>query len=314
MILIAVLFSCKKEETPVPKPEPGDVTSASVTMGSDYKYQTYFDLKTNSVVGVNLKTDWDLGFECSQNGFQVILNAAKSMYAYNTNISDFNSITDTIGFETNKKWDAPSGDMDSTAIGDWQTNTSVYIIDRGYNEIGTHQGFRKIQFLSVNELSYQIRFADLNGDNEKTMKIDKDDAYNFSFLSFSTQNTVMIEPPKETWDLVFTQFLHVFYEPELIIYLVTGCVLNRYQTSAIKDVNIDFSEITLDYAENKILKSEIDVIGYDWKTYTGGAYITNSEYNYIIKDSEGFYYKLHFIDFYSETGQKGTPVFEFQQL
>ncbi len=309
-----LLFSCKKEELPVPAHDPGNVTTATVNMESNYKWQLFYDLKTNTVVGQNLKTSWDLGFEATSSGYRIILNTSKAMFARNTGNTDFTAITDTIGFAVNKKWDEASGNLDSTAIGDWRTTNNVYVIDRGYNETGVHQGFRKIQFQTEDANKYIVRFSQLNGTGDVTLQINKDSTYNFQFLSFNTSNVLIVEPPKATWDLEFTQYTHIFYDIPPIPYLVTGCLLNRHNTTAIMDSLVTFASIDLPSAENYILSPNINTIGYNWKTYTGGVFVTRPQMNYIIKDSEGFFYKLHFIDFYNDSGIKGNPKWEFQQL
>lgn len=311
---IFLLFSCKKAELPVPAHDPGNVTTTTVNMESNYKWQLFYDLKTNNVVGQNLKTSWDLGFEATENGYRIILNTSKAMFARNTGNINFTSITDTIGFALNKKWDEPSGNLDSTAIGDWRSANNVYIIDRGYNETGVHQGFRKIQLQTVDANKYIVRFSQLNGTGDITLQINKDSTYNFQFLSFNTGSVLIVEPPKALWDLEFTQYTHIFYSTTVTPYLVTGCLLNRYKTIAKMDSLVTFSSINLASAENYILSPSINTIGYTWKTYTSGLYVTHSQMNYIIKDSEGFYYKLHFIDFYNGSGVKGNPKWEFQQL
>lgn len=314
MCLTVAFFSCKKDELPVPKHDPGNVITQTVNMNADYKYQFYFDLETNTVVGQNLKTVWDIAFETSASGFHVILNTSKVMFAYNTGNTSFAAVTDTSGYDANKRWDEPSGHLDSTAIGNWQTNTPVYIIDRGYSPTGAHQGFRKIQFLSVTPTSYTLRFSQINGTGDTTLLVAKDSTYNFAYLSFATSSTIMVEPPKDSWDLLFTQYTHIFYEPEAMPYTVTGCLLNRYQTSAAKDSVTIFSQINYEFASALTLSTDINVIGYDWKYFTGSTYITNTLYNYIIKNRKGKYYKLHFIDFYNNVGEKGNPTWEYQQL
>lgn len=308
--------SCHKDEIPVQPHDPGAVITQAVNMGSDYKWQIYFDLGTNTVVGQNPKTAWDLGFETSADGYHVVVNGAKNMLVYNTHQTDFTAVTDTNGFEHNKRWDEASGNLDSTAIGDWRGTQKVYIINRGYTETGVHQGFRKIQFQSVNSTTFTVRFANLNGTNDVTMTIPKDSTYNLSFLSFNgTGSVVMIEPPKKDWDLVFTQYTHIFYnETPVMPYLVTGCLMNRYKTKALMDAGVNFSQIDYTYAAGKILSPAINTIGYSWKDFTGSIFITRPERNYIIQDANGIYYKLHFIDFYNASGVKGNPKWEFQQL
>jgi hypothetical protein len=34
---------------------------------------------------------------------------------------------------------------------------------------------------------------------------------------------------------------------------------------------------------------------------------------YVLRDSEGFIYKLPFLDFYDDNGQKGAPTFALQR-
>lgn len=309
---IFLLFSCKKEELPVPAHDPGNITTSTINMESNYKWQIYFNLKTNSVVGQNLKTAWDLGFETRENGYRIILNSSKAMYSYKTNSTNFSSVTDTAGFSIGKTFDTPNGSLDSTAIGNWQSSQNVYIISRGYSESGIHQGFRKIIFQNADTEKYTVRFAELNGTGETTLIIPKDSAYNFSFLSFTSSTTVTIEPKKNEWDIAFTQYL----ESLSTAYLVTGCVLNRYNTSAKMDSLTLLNDITYSFAQSQILSTNINTIGYTWKEFdfSSSTYTVFPQMNYIIKDSEGFYYKLHFIDFYNSSGIKGNPKWEYQKL
>jgi hypothetical protein len=58
-------------------------------------------------------------------------------------------------------------------------------------------------------------------------------------------------------------------------------------------------------------------IGYDWKTHAqgpGGAYSIAPKVTYIIKDTEGHYYKLRFLDYNNALGQSGYPKFEFIRI
>ena len=312
-LVILLLASCKKEELPVAKHNPGDVLTYAVNLESNYKWQYFYNLETNSIISKNLKTIWDLGFESSAAGFHIILNNSKAMYAWNKGVQSFASISDTTGFFHNKQWDDPSGDLTQTAIGDWRNNNATYIIDRGYNEDGTALGFRKIQFQQVDDKKYKVRIANLDGTGDVTLQLIKDSTYNFQFLSFQTNSLLIVEPPKSTWDLCFTQYTHVFYSP-LMTYLVTGCLLNRYQTTAAADSIQTFNAITYDNSKSAVYSNHINTIGYDWKTFSGNTYTTHPEKNYLIKNSKGFTYKLHFIDYYNAQGVKGNPKWEFQKL
>lgn len=308
-----LLLSCEKEEIPVEAHDQGDIITNSVKMEADYRYQLYFDLETNTMVKQHHKTIWDLGFETSATGNKVVLNTSKLMYAANTQQTNFASVVDTAGLTF--KWDASSGNLDSTAIGTWTAN-NVYVIDRGFDELGAHQGFSKIEFLSVNTTEYTIHFSNLDGTNDKTINITKDTNYNLTFLSLNG-NVVSVEPLNENWDLAFTQYTYIFYdETPITPYIVTGCLSNRNKIEVAQVFNKDFADITFADVSNYTFSSDIDVIGYSWKEYDFGAsnYIIYYNKNYLIKSTEGKYYKLHFIDFYDSFGVKGTPTFEFQEL
>lgn len=315
IVSIAFFFcSCEKDELPVEPHSAGSAFTSAVDMNADYKYQVYFDLETNRMVGQCLKSSWDIGFEADATGFHVIVNSAKSMFAWNTGDTSFVSLTDTAGFAIGKMWDAVSGTLDSTAVGDWTSGQHTYILDRGYNELGLHQGFRKVRFESVSSFDYTLRFANMDGSGEVLMTIPKDTTFNFTFLSFANGGQLMtVEPPKRDWDLVFTQYIHIFHDP-VQPYLVTGCLLNRYQTSAARDTVMNFNDITFQSLSNFTLYSAINTIGYDWKNFNGTSYITDPSINYLILDQHGFFYKLHFIDFYNQSGIKGNPKWEFQRL
>ncbi len=313
IILLFLLTSCDKGELPVSKHDPGDVTAQTVNIDATYKWQIYYNLKTNTVVGQNLKTIWDLGFETGPQGWHIILNQAKFMFVYNTGKTVFEEVVDTNGFSPGRRWDAPSGDYDSTAIGYWQDHKAVYIVDGGYSETGVQQGFYKVQFLAVDNYSYTLRFSKINGTNDTTMQIIKDNTCNYTFLSLKNSKTVLVEPPKDTWDLVFSQYTHVFNNP-IEPYLVSGCLLNKFQTSACSDSSKSFAAINFENISDYTFTSAVNSIGYNWKKYDNGTYVTNPRIVYIIKDSHGLYYKLHFIDFYNQSGVKGNPKWEYQKM
>lgn len=313
VLLIGVLFfSCERDEIPVAPHDPGDVITQRFSMEPDYRYQLFYDLGTNAMVSSNLKVDWDLGFESAPEGFHVILNTAKLMYAAQVVATDWSVIKDTAGL--NFRWDMPSGNFDSTAIGDWRTHQDVYVIDRGFDPEGKHQGFKKVLIKDVNETAYEVQVANLDNTNEITYTVPKAFAYNFTFLSLE-DGVAEVQPPKTDWDLSFTQYTHVFTDP-VSTYLVTGVLANRDGVEIAAVFDKDFGAITIEDIKLYQFSNAIDAIGYDWKWYSfdSGSFLILSEQNYIVKTTEGRYFKLHFIDFYDDEGVKGNPTFELQEL
>lgn len=316
MCCVAFL-GCLKEEMPVQKHEPGSVIAGSVDMGMLYKSQVYYDLRTNTVVGVNDKTIWDLGFENGRAGYRVLLNSAMSMYVLNTNSTVFAAVSyaDTNGFSQHKQCDSYMGSLDSTAIGNWRLNYPVYIVDRGFDETGKHQGWVKLQISTVTDTTYSGRYALLDGSDYHEFSVTKDSNYNCSFFSLATHEQVMAEPPKTKWDVVFTQYTYLFFDKvPAVPYLVTGCLLNRFQTHAYADTVHTFEHTYLSSVSEKLFTDDISAIGYDWKTFNGSKYTIRPSNNYIIRTAEGLFYKLHFTGFYNSAGVKGNPQWEYQQL
>ncbi|RYD58185.1 MAG: hypothetical protein EOP56_04495 [Sphingobacteriales bacterium] len=311
LIVALCLTSCMRKEIPAAPHVAGDVTTATVDMNEDYKWQIFYSLKNNEIVSKNLRTDWDLGFECGASGYHIITNTARFMFAYNTGKTDFSAfaLADTVGFANGKNIDMPSSSLDSTAIGDWRKRTPVYVVSNNDKQIF------KVQCLPA-ERGYKVRFAKLNGGGglEQTVVIKKDDNYNFMFLSLTAGNIINVEPPRASWDVVFTNYTHLFYDMNTP-YSVTGCLLNRYNTIACMDSSVAFDQIDHILAARYQLSPQINIIGYNWKEYnlSKGIYITFTKMNYIVRTSDGVYYKLRFLDF-ARNNVKGNPKWEFQAL
>lgn len=312
-IAAVLFFSCEKEELPIEPRTPGPEITDQVMMGGDYGQQLFYRLRDNQVVSQNAKTAWDLGFECGPAGWRIMLNSARGGAAATLETSDFTSVTSTTGADWN--WDAHSGNPDSTAIGDYRNTDRVILIDRGFNPQGNHTGYRKMTVLDVDENSYSVRIAELNGDDDTTLTIEKSASTNYRAFSFDNLEPVEIEPDKTEWDLMFTQYIHLFTDP-LTPYLVTGVLINPYETAVAKVTARAFSDIQLEHVGEYDFNFDRDIIGYNWKVYDfeSANYVVNANVSYIIQNSEGRHFKLHFIDFYNDLGERGAPKFELQEL
>lgn len=310
-----IIFACEKKELPAPAYNRGDIITTQVQMTPTYNNQIWFRLSDNSIVSTNNKMDWELGFESSQSGFHIILNSSKAMKAYKTNFTELNQVTDTTGVEINGIADRPTGNLDSTAIGNWKTNNTVYIINRGYNHLGQQQGFYKLKIHSVSPSHYNFEYAEIGGTTIYQGLVTKNADYNFNIFSLTTNQQLIIEPKKTDYNLCFTQYSHVYYNP-IHFYQVTGVLSNNYNTRIARFSNKPFNDITASDTINKTFTSDKNIIGFDWKTFsfTTNLFTIDPTICYIIHDSKGFYYKLHFIDFYNENGIKGYPKFEYKKL
>lgn len=319
--LCVLLAGCIPEEDPIAPYDRGSAAQAEVELGSDYRYQVFFDVEMNSVVGTNEITGWDLGFRCDPDGHHIVLNSAKIMSVADMGPVEFESVTSKNGLVWN--YDRPSGEWDSTAIGRWWnedeasvvTKGHVYVLDRGYGPDARAIGYAKMTILSATASSYIVRTATLDNRDDRTSEIPRDTSRNVMGLSLDSGSPVNVEPPKDAWDLLFTRYTHLFHDPEFTPYSVTGILLNRYRTEAAVDRIRTFEEISSEAIDSYEYGSRLDLIGYDWKTFDlqSGTYTMHSPV-YLLKDSRGFYYKLRLLDFYNGSGEKGYPRIESQKL
>ncbi|MFT7155618.1 MAG: hypothetical protein ACI8Q1_000620 [Parvicella sp.] len=314
LILVIFFSQCKKEELPIPKRADSNLIVQSVNMNTDYKYQIFFDLESNSMTGSNVKTDWDLAFNCNILTPAINLNGAKYMSVWNTGYVNFADIPDVQLAEW--KYDTPESHIIQTAFGNqWITqNGLVYVVDRGYDPSGALLGYFKCTISLLPNGSFEIKSADLDGDNETTIIITPDIARNRLTYSYDTKDIVSFEPKKDNWDILFSQYTYVY--PDSQTYLVNGVLINEFETRIAIDSVMSFSDITI--ADTNIFEftNRIDEIGFDWKYYdfSTGSFIILPNKSYVIKTSESKVFKLRFIDFYDENGVKGFPTFEFQEL
>jgi hypothetical protein len=317
-----ILASCEKTEDPVTLPAKGQAEVMRVDMGEDYADQVFFDFETNSIVSTSKVNSWDLAFETTADGKHVFINGGKDIFVLNTHTSDITSTEYLLPKSGDKSWsfDAPGGSGNATAIGEWSgpnniSNNEVYIIK--LNPTLFADTFKKIKLVSVDPSQYVMTYADMRSKEVKTIVIPKDPAYNYAFFSFDNGGVISYpEPPKDSWDVVFTRYRHIYTELENFPYLVSGVLLNPYNTRAAEDSTAGYSSFTTASIATAKFYTDRDVIGYDWKSYDldKGRYSVNTKKGFIIQTRKDQFWKLHFLDFYNDQGVKGSPSFEFERL
>jgi hypothetical protein len=248
------------------------------------------------------------------------MNGGKDIWVYNTHQSDINAVVEPPKIKNNEwLFDAPCGLPDSTGIGHWvksrRAASDVYVIKM--NPTHFKDTFRKITLVDFSTTEYHMMYGDLRSGNVKTITIPKDDKYNFAYFSFDEGGKIVYpEPPKESWDIVFTRYRYIYRDLNNFPYIVTGALLNPYKTTAYRDSSSGFEAITItNVATAKFLKFR-DVIGFDWKSYDipTAKYTVNKKVTYVLNTRQGQFWKLRFLDFYNSNGKTGSPSFEYERL
>lgn len=319
IIAMTIIYSsCFKKDKPVVLPAPGDAKVYSVGMGSNYATQVYFRLSDGKTTANPFKV-WDLAFETSLSGYHIWMNGGNMQWIANSHSTNFSAVTDTIGL--NFMYDVSSWSIDSNAVGEYLTagasslsKNEVYVIDRG-DSVPQNARFKKFIIRTENDASYFLVYANLDGTFADSLTIVKNPSYTYSYFNFEN-GQLNFEPLKTDWDILFTRYRYVFTNQTPVLpYLVNGVLLNQGTLVAL-DTTQKFDSIDLAFAQSKSFSSKKDFIGFGWKYYDfpSATYLTKSHFNYIIKDRNGVYFKLHFVDFYNDLGEKGYPKFELKQL
>jgi hypothetical protein len=317
-----LLTSCEKTEQPVKLPAKGSAEVARVDMGEDYTDQVFFDFETNSIVLTNQINSWDLSFENGAAGSHIFINGGKDIYVYNTHTTDLTATSFQLPKLSDKAWsfDLHTGNPGTTAIGEWANSSrisknEVYILK--LNPANFADTFKKIQLVVVDDNKYVLRYGDMKSAETKTITINKESIYNYAYFSFDNGGMVTYpEPAKDSWDIVFTRYRHIYTELENFPYLVSGVLLNPNNTMAAEDSTTGYTDMNINTVATAKFYSNRDLIGFDWKSYDldKGKYTVKTKKGYLVKTRKEQYYKLHFTDFYSEQGVKGSPAFEFERL
>lgn len=194
---------------------------------------------------------------------------------------------------------------------------------------GDSRGWKKLQILRATN-GYKIRYADLNTGSEiKEYIITKDTDYNFAFFNLKTGTPVKIQPKKKSWDIAFTTFTNevfmgpgnsagsYFYADFVTINTLDG--VGAYQVNVTGNLEQAYAAFKLkDVDPGKFVMNDHRAIGDKWRTTTGTSDnpvpFVYSDRFFILKDPNGFYFKLKFTAMKNGKGERGFTSFAFDPL
>lgn len=257
-------------------------------------------------------------------------------------------IIDPQNIETEQYIDDPTGNFltQTTGIAEISANDNenpIYLVNMGFdvptlqpnpgnaNTTGSPRGWKKIQILRAPN-GYKIKYADAGSTTHNEFVITKNPDYNFTFFSMISGETVNIQPKKKNWDMVFTLFLNhsydtagnyvggtYFYNDYILTNTLDG--VGAYYVNIPENSNADeyYNNFKLqDVDASKFIFNDQRAIGENWRTVVGangvsGAFVYSDRF-FVIKDSDGFLYKLRFNKMMNNEGERGYPQFEYEAL
>jgi len=354
IILLLLLASCSKKEAFPEREYPNgeSVFLSPEVGGANEPNQVFIDLSTEENTTA-IRDSWDLGFYCANDVFRVSLNGSIYMATKALNFTDIDAVTTadveslyslisigTFDSQNVNYVDDFDGDITQTAIAEitvTPTENKVYLLNMGYRVgtdepdtgsvavAGEHRGWKKIRILRDNE-NYRLQYANIEETTHHEITITKDEAYHFTHFSFTTENTLIIEPIKTEWDLCFTVFTN-----EIVgygTYGFTDFVLSNSKSNVmayqVQELDTDgdgvvdnpYSDFTLADITTDDFNNSQRAVGSSWRIGGGPGYspaIKNDVY-YILKDTEGLFYKLKFLSLMDDNGIRGHPQFEYQLI
>ncbi len=222
--------------------------------------------------------------------------------------------------------DDPSGDLSKTAIAEVSAiadDNLVYIVNRGKNPDGSPRGWMKVRVLRSSD-GYTLQYAEINATSFKELSVPKNDAYDFIPVSFDN-GIISSVPEKNDWDFVFTVFTSLLpVDANISIpYAIRDYVLinaNRVEVAAVEITSeVTYEDFAIGGLGSLDFSTELTAIGSGWRNIaqpnTNVETGVKDDIFYIIKDTDGNYYKLRFtrlVD--AQTGERGNPQFQYDLL
>ncbi len=201
-----------------------------------------------------------------------------------------------------------TGDLSKSVI---KEEGKVYLV----NFAGLTPQLYKVKVTKKDVDTYTVQYAASNSATVKSIDVAKNASYNFTYVSFTDNKIVQVEPEKTKWDIQWTRAIYV---TSGIPYIFSDLVfINNRGGVSVATVTISS---TLTYANVKAsdvkdsdFSSEVDAIGSKWRATTGtSAGVTQTQF-YLIKDAAGNIYKLRFLKMGvgSDGGTRGYPEIEY---
>ncbi|MEZ4911568.1 MAG: HmuY family protein [Saprospiraceae bacterium] len=306
-------------------------TFQEISCGAGYNQQSYVSLATDEQTLVDNDT-WDLAFTAF--GVQdagIFINESSGsingqnipvVEVYYTTISNFDvdfnveSLKDNLIFNDEISYNYGAFNSTRDTLNPFDFGWGKYepsmhgVVGNEVFIVKLRDGsFKKVLIESLIGTDYTLKYADLNGDNLVIKKLNKTTDSNgkgFIFYNLSTHSTVDILPSYD-YDFMYGRYISIAKDPNGTIvqqYNVTG-ILTGPQVSSVMADGVDVDNVQFaDYKDQ--MSDRLDVIGYDWKTFTNAGWILDEDRVYFIKSKNNTIWKLQFIDF--EGSSTGTTV------
>lgn len=285
-------------------------TTETVTLGSGYAQQAWYSLESGNTTMADL-SEFHLAFQTSGMGTAIRFNSALgTLYKVSEDTTQF----ETINTSDNSTWESFTDSDTSWSLGALNAdNDGMFDIGWGDYDMTTHHingdqvyvielsngDMYKVLVSSLISGVYTVRIATADNSVDTYLTLDKANftTKSLAYLNVVNQTVLDREPASTAWDFLFTK-----YTDNAINYGVTGVV----QSGEVEIAQYD-GVVPASHTEDGTVaySTEINTIGYDWKSFNGSGYDIVDDRVYYVKDVLGNYWKVIF------TGTSGSSTGEF---
>jgi hypothetical protein len=289
----------------------------SVSIGAGYTQQVWYNLNTGQTWSAEA-SDWDLAFSITGFGSSIRTNdgAGVKLWCYpDGDTAAWNSL-DTTGMAANwTELHNSAAEWGVTAFSQGKVPGNDFDLGWGQYSIITHHvtgdslyvlqdvdgNYKKLWIERLASGTYSFRYADLDGGNELSFDINKDDYDKRVFAYFSVADGVArdLEPATDEWDLLFTRYITPlqFGPSAPVPYGVSGILTHPGLRSV--ELNGVADPSTVSAPDTSTFSTERNVIGYDWKSFDfqTNDYLIEDSLVYFVEDHEGKVWRLIPSDF-----------------
>lgn len=320
------LNGCFKEDDRYFPPPPGDARVFTFQQ-SIYDHHSYFDFSADSVTLVVPNDTWQIEFGTSPKSGEIRVNSSSYYQVYPTGDTTFNPVT-VVTDPVKYIFDTSGGHPDSCAFSSWIDRSILPgIPTRQVFLVGQYDGIKvnprwKIRIDRETDSSFVFTWSSMPKGETQVTTLLKDPTVNYLQFDFYSGAPLKNEPPSDQYDVLFTQYGTILYDNAGVAtpYFVRGILLNPSGVEASSDSIHNFSDITWEMVNDYPFSAVRDVIGHEWKDVkvdpdnNTAEYFVNTTLTWIIKDTEGFLYKMRFLEFYNSEAEPGYTTIEYQRL
>ena len=321
---MAMLSGCLKEDKPFELlPRNANSTYVKLDCNVEDNHMVFLNLST----GIHTEAPnsaWHIALDNRPNGHSARTNLTHASYQlFSTQDTDFNINPKDFMKEANLMMDSVANWFGNNIVNtDCGYESDVYIYHHKPDVLGEGEKLFKFQILSADHKKYRIKYHNLLNINckEVILVVEKNPKYNFTYVNFEENEAVYLEPRKEDWDIVFTQYRDmVIYEVDNTFYpyQVLGALINPHKTY-VYEMNNKKAFVNVNSEDCKYANwgRVTNTVGFDWKSYSinNAVYETDSSMIWLLKDQQEDFYKFRFINFYNDLGESGYPTLEYAKF